>query len=92
MSPQEREKLARLRPKSKVEKFENKLEGKQSTDEMCKKAEITELPECAVCSAFIGLQKCPCKLVYYCGTECQSKDWKDHKVLHKKAMSKMKKR
>ena len=29
--------------------------------------------------------KCKCKLVYYCSTECQTEDWRDHKPFCKKA-------
>ena len=41
--------------------------------------------ECAVCGAVkssdgSAIKRCACKLVYYCSTECQRKDWDDHKA------------
>jgi hypothetical protein len=46
--------------------------------------------ECAVCGAVkssdgSAIKRCACKLVYYCSTECQRKDWDDHKARCKKA-------
>ena len=46
--------------------------------------------DCAMCGARTNLRgtkckKCACKLVYYCGKECQRGDWADHKVRCKKA-------
>jgi len=43
---------------------------------------------CGCCSEPGCTLKCACKLVYYCGTECQGKHWPEHKkvctVLHAK--------
>jgi hypothetical protein len=33
--------------------------------------------------ASLKYKKCPCKLVAYCGRECQTKDWKTHKPVCK---------
>ena len=46
--------------------------------------------ECAVCGAVkssdgSAIKRCACKLVYYCSTECQRKDWDDHKARCEKA-------
>lgn len=36
--------------------------------------------DCAYCASPSSSLKCSsCKAVYYCGRECQGKDWKDHK-------------
>ncbi len=90
MNPQEKEKLANLKPISKIEKFEKKFEGgdRKEISKLSKMTTVTELPECALCDVVTGLQKCPCRLVYYCGKECQTKHWKEHKTIHKKAMLK----
>ena len=42
-----------------------------------------KLPKCAVCEEQHGtLRKCTgCSAVYYCGTECQHKDWPAHKEI-----------
>jgi coenzyme F420-reducing hydrogenase gamma subunit len=34
---------------------------------------------CRGCGAAGCTNKCPCKHVYYCGPECQAKDWSRHK-------------
>lgn len=52
---------------------------------------VTELPKCATCNKQAGmgveLRQCPCKLVYYCDSECQKIHWPQHKRAHKKAMA-----
>lgn len=35
--------------------------------------------QCSQCGAPDSQFKCSCKQVYYCGAECQNKDWKQHK-------------
>ena len=73
MNPEEKEKLASLKPISKIDKFEMKLKGmdKKEGKTLSKIKEVVELPECAVCGEVARLQKCPCNLCYYCGIDLQ---------------------
>ena len=75
MDDEEQDSLKHLKPLSKVEE--------QSKKDI---HTVTAIPECASCGDRSVQHKCPCKLVYYCSKECQSKDWKTHKSIHKKAM------
>lgn len=65
---------------------------KEKDHSFAKKMVVTELAECAKCSQQTGfgveLRQCPCKLVYYCCTDCQKLDWTDHKPAHKRIMGK----
>ena len=52
--------------------------------------ENMQLKACAMCGAVNSrdgkaCKKCACKLVYYCSTECQRKDWAEQKARCKKA-------
>ena len=38
----------------------------------------------------VNLMKCPCKLVYFCSTSCQTKHWPNHKNECKAARARLK--
>lgn len=42
---------------------------------------MLERPKCANClKSDIKLKLCPCKEIYFCGSECQRAKWGDHKI------------
>jgi hypothetical protein len=48
---------------------------------------LPPLPEkvCSVCRSPMGINRCSgCRVVYYCGADCQKSDWRNHKVNCKK--------
>lgn len=85
MSVEQQTRLRDMKPLSKVERFEEalKIGRKKKTNKIA----VSTLMECPQCKSILDLgYKCVCKLVYYCGKECQIKHWKVHKAIHKKAM------
>ncbi|KAL7536584.1 hypothetical protein ACHAWF_005509 [Thalassiosira exigua] len=86
MSPTQQERLTSLKPISKVEKFEKNLREKDGDEKEEFSLEVKELPECHLCKCIVNLKVCQCNLVYYCGRECQTRHWKEHKAIHKKAL------
>jgi len=76
-----------MAPISKVDKFKN--QGSKVLEEISGDKLPKKLPECEFCGKREGfgveLFKCPCKLVAYCGKECQKKNWQAHKQVCKEA-------
>lgn len=76
-----------MAPISKVDKFKN--QGSKVMEEKSGAKLPKKLPECEFCGKREGfgveLFKCPCKLVAYCGKECQKKNWQAHKQVCKEA-------
>lgn len=79
---EEKEKLSKMKPVSRVEKFQMMQEGGK------KPGTITKVSECEECGSRVVPLKCTCKLVYYCSKECQQKNWSTHRAIHKKALKK----
>jgi hypothetical protein len=45
---------------------------------------------CAHCSAQCGKSRCPCLDAFYCGAECQNKDWREHRkfcIVHRNVIT-----
>jgi hypothetical protein len=65
-----------------LERFRHKMEH-QAFDELIgdfEKFSGSMLKACAGCGSTEHTKKCGrCEVVYYCGRECQKKDWKNHK-------------
>ena len=99
LSADTKKRLSDLEPISRMDKFEKKAATTRRKKKDHKAKDqclvVTELAECAKCYRRTGLgvelRQCPCKLVYYCSTDCQKIDWADHKKAHKRKMAKSRK-
>jgi len=65
-----------------------KVTKEQLQESNCKVSEHKSCSHCNKVFKNANIKQCPCRHARYCGLECQKKDWKLHKNVHKMVMAK----